>query len=42
LPDNIDAHRLMLLDKFKKVVAVNPNIEPPGGANRKFTAVAAE
>src|SRR3954471_4359739 len=41
LPDNIDAHRVALLDKFKKAVAV-PDIEPPGGTNRKFAAVAAE
>jgi radical SAM protein with 4Fe4S-binding SPASM domain len=42
LPDNIDAHRLTLLGKFKTLVAVDPEIEPPGGINRKFTAVAAE
>jgi len=42
LPDNIDAHRLVLLDKFKALVPLDPAIEPPGGANRKFTAVAAE
>jgi hypothetical protein len=41
LPDNIDAHRVALLDKFKEAVAV-PDIEPPGGTNRKFAAVAAE
>jgi radical SAM protein with 4Fe4S-binding SPASM domain len=42
LPDNIDAHRLMLLEKFKTLVAVAPDIEPPGGQNRKFTDMAAE
>ncbi len=42
LPDNIDAHRLPLLEKFKALVAVDPGIDPPGGINRKFTAVAAE
>jgi len=42
LPDNIDAHRVALLAKFKQAVAVDPNVEPPGGTNRKFTAVAAE
>jgi hypothetical protein len=42
LPDNIDAHRLVLLEKFKTLVPVDPHLEPPGGANRKFTAVAAE
>ena len=41
LPDNIDAHRLVLLDKFKKLVPVNPNVEAPGGT-REFTTVAAE
>jgi radical SAM protein with 4Fe4S-binding SPASM domain len=42
LPDNIDVHRLVLLEKFKTLVPVDPHLEPPGGANRKFTAVAAE
>jgi radical SAM protein with 4Fe4S-binding SPASM domain len=42
LPDNIDAHRLMLLAKFKTLVAIDPNVEPPGGINSKFTVVAAE
>ena len=42
LPDNIDAHRLMLLEKFKALVPVDPHLEAPGGANRRFTAVAAE
>ena len=42
LPDNIDAHRLPLLAKFKTLVPVDPGVEPPGGINRKFTAVAAE
>src|SRR5674476_472403 len=42
LPDNIDAHRLPLLEKFKKLVPLDPNIEPPGGVNRTFSAVAAE
>ena len=42
LPDNIDAHRIGLLAKFKTLVAVDPSVEPPGGANRKFTDVAAE
>ena len=42
LPDNIDAHRLMLLEKFKALVPVAPHLEPPGGANRRFAAVAAE
>jgi radical SAM protein with 4Fe4S-binding SPASM domain len=41
LPDNIDAHRLVLLDKFKKLVPVNPAVAAPGGA-REFTTVAAE
>ena len=42
LPDNIDPHRVPLLEKFKALVAVDPNVEPPGGTNRKFSAVAAE
>jgi len=42
LPDNIDAHRVALLAKFKQAVAIDPDVEPPGGTNRKFTAVAAE
>ncbi len=42
LPDNIDAHRLTLLARFKTLVAVDPAVEPPGGQNRKFTSVAAE
>jgi radical SAM protein with 4Fe4S-binding SPASM domain len=42
LPDNIDAHRLMLLEKFKALVAVGSHVEPPGGANRTFAAEAAE
>jgi hypothetical protein len=41
LPDNIDAHRLVLLDKFKKLVPVNRTVEAPGGT-RDFTTVAAE
>jgi hypothetical protein len=32
----------MLLEKFKSSVAVDPNIEPPGGTSRRFAAVAAE
>ncbi len=42
LPDNIDAHRPMLLEKFKSRVPINPDVEPPGGTNRRFAAVAAE
>ena len=42
LPDNIDAHRPVLLEKFKARVAVDPNLDPPGGSNRRFAAVAAE
>jgi len=42
LPDNIDAHRPMLLEKFKSRVAIDPGLEPPGGTNRRFAAVAAE
>ncbi len=32
----------MLLAKFKTLVTVDPKVEPPGGGNRKFAAVAAE
>ena len=32
----------VLLEKFKALVPVDPHLEPPGGANRRFTAVAAE
>ena len=42
LPDNIDAHRPMLLEKFKSRVVIDSNLEPPGGSNRRFAAVAAE
>jgi len=42
LPDNIDAHRPMLLEKFKSRVVIDPDLEPPGGTNRRFAAVAAE
>jgi len=42
LPDNIDAHRVPLLDTFRKQVALNPDVPPPGGGNPAFPAVAAE
>ena len=42
LPDSIDAHRLTLLKKFKALVAVDPDVEAPGGPNPTYTAVAAE
>ena len=42
LPDNIDAHRLALLEKFNALVSVEPHVEPPGGTNRRFIGVAAE
>jgi len=42
LPDNIDAHRPMLLEKFKSRVVIDPDLEPPGGTNRRFAVVAAE
>lgn len=42
LPDNIDAHRPMLLEKFRSRVGLDPDVEPPGGTNRRFAAVAAE
>jgi radical SAM protein with 4Fe4S-binding SPASM domain len=42
LPDNIDAHRIELLERFRMEVAVNPNVAAPGGDNPAFTVVAAE
>jgi radical SAM protein with 4Fe4S-binding SPASM domain len=42
LPDNIDAHRQSLLARFKALVPLDPDVTPPGGSDRKFTAVAAE
>jgi radical SAM protein with 4Fe4S-binding SPASM domain len=42
LPDNIDAHRPMLLTKFQQLVRINPDVSAPGGLNHKVSAVAAE
>jgi radical SAM protein with 4Fe4S-binding SPASM domain len=42
LPDNIDANRMALLAKFKTLVAVDPDVQAPGGVNQNYTAVAAE
>lgn len=42
LPDNIDAHRPMLLEKFKKLVPTNPSVAAPGGINRKPSSTAGE
>ena len=42
LPDNIDAHRPALLEKFKAEHPVDPAVEPPGGTSRRFAAEAAE
>jgi hypothetical protein len=42
LPDNIDSHRPMLLEKFKRVVPVDPTVPAPGGFNPAHAAVAAE
>ena len=42
LPDNIDAHRQLLLARFKTLVTPDPDVTPPGGSDRKFAAVAAE
>jgi len=33
---------MMLLKKFKATVSHYPDVEPPAGINRNFTAVAAE
>jgi hypothetical protein len=40
LPDNVDAHRVKLLDTFRREVAHNPAVPAPGGP--AFTVVAAE
>ncbi|TCL75627.1 radical SAM protein [Rhizobium sp. BK251] len=40
LPDNIDAHRPMLLEKFKRLVALNPDVPAPGGIRMPFPAAA--
>lgn len=42
LPDNIDAHRPMLLERFKKLVLTNSTVAAPGGINRKASVAAAE
>lgn len=42
LPDNIDSHRPMLLEKFKRLVPVDPTVPAPGGFNPAHAAVAAE
>jgi radical SAM protein with 4Fe4S-binding SPASM domain len=41
LPDNIDDHRDMLLEKFRAKVRINPNVPAPGGLKR-VPQVAAE
>ena len=38
LPDNIDAHRPMLLKRFKALVPHNPDVPAPGGFNEKLIA----
>ncbi len=42
LPDNIDPYRPMLLEKFTRLVPIDPNAPAPGGFNRRLAAVAAE
>jgi radical SAM protein with 4Fe4S-binding SPASM domain len=42
LPDSIDTHRPMLLERFKRLVPLNPSVPAPGGINRKAPAFAAE
>jgi len=42
LPDSIDAHRPMLLARFKKIVQIDPATAIPGGPSHKVPAVAAE
>ena len=41
LPDNIDAHRPMLLERLKTLAAPDAHVEPPGGTSRPFAAVTA-
>ncbi len=41
LPDNIDAHRPMLLEKFKQIVKPDPSVRAPGGT-RIPSPIAAE
>jgi hypothetical protein len=38
----LDAHRQTLRDRFVASVNPDPDVTPPGGSDRKFTAVAAE
>jgi radical SAM protein with 4Fe4S-binding SPASM domain len=38
LPDNIDAHRAVLLERFKALVPVDPNLPVPGGCNDQLIA----
>ena len=40
LPDNVDAHRIALLDTFRKQIAHDPAVPAPGGP--AYTVVAAE
>jgi radical SAM protein with 4Fe4S-binding SPASM domain len=42
LPDNIDPYRPMLLEKFRQLVRVDPDVPAPGGFNHRLAAVAAE
>ncbi|CAN7512972.1 radical SAM protein [Rhizobium sp. LjRoot254] len=35
LPDNIDEHRPMLLEKFRSIVKINPNVVAPGGLKER-------
>jgi len=42
LPDNIDAHRMTLLTRFRQTVALDNSVEPPGGINRRLVVEAAE
>ena len=42
LPDSIDAHRPMLLERFRNLLPVVPKVAAPGGPNRKASSEAAE
>ena len=41
LPDNIDNHREMLLERFREKVTINPAVKAPGGL-KPMAPIAAE
>jgi radical SAM protein with 4Fe4S-binding SPASM domain len=40
LPDSIDAHRPMLLERFRNLVKINPDVPAPGGVRMPFPVAA--